>query len=68
MQLNIRDSEDFTVTLNLNINYELKYIETTVTARNKKANTVATKRFSAEAFADAIDYFEQQRQFLFGSN
>ena len=68
MQLKVNDTADFNIALTLNISYELKYIETTVSVWNKKANTVKTKTFPAQSFAEALDYFDRQERFLIGTN
>lgn len=39
MILKVRDEQDFNISMNLNINYELEYIELTVNVWNKKAHT-----------------------------
>lgn len=68
MRLKVHDTPDFNLTLDLNISYELKYIELTVCVWNKKAHTTKTKTFTAQNFAEALDYFEQQERFLLGAN
>ena len=47
MILKVRDEQDFNISMNLNINYELEYIELTVNVWNKKAHTQQTKTFTA---------------------
>ena len=54
MILKVRDENGFNISLNLNINYELEYIELTVNVRNKKAHTKQTKTFSASRFSEAL--------------
>jgi len=51
--------------MNLNINWELEYIEVTVSLENKKKHTRRTKTFPAAEFERAIAYFEEEeRMFL----
>ena len=49
MILKVRDEQDFNISMNLNINYELEYIELTVNVWNKKAHTQQTKTFTTTA-------------------
>ena len=51
MILKVRDEQDFNISMNLNINYELEYIELTVNVWNKKAHTQQTKTFTASRFS-----------------
>lgn len=67
MILKVRDENGFNISLNLNINNELEYIELTVNVRNKKAHTKQTKTFSASRFSEALAYYRQQEVFLFGN-
>lgn len=67
MILKVNDTPDFNVTLNLNINYDLEYIEFTVNAWNKKKHTKLTKQFPASDFSQALAYFKQQES-LFGAD
>lgn len=48
MILKVRDEQDFNISMNLNINYELEYIELTVNVWNKKAHTQQTKTFTGK--------------------
>lgn len=66
MILKVRDEGDFNLTMRLNINYDMEYIEVTVYVWNKKAHTTITKTFKADHFSEALRYFEQQEAFLFG--
>ena len=68
MILLVNDTETFNISLRLNINYELRYIELTVCCRNKQAGTIMLKRFDAAHFGEALDYFQAQERFFFGSN
>ena len=54
MILKVRDEQDFNISMNLNINYELEYIE-------------QTKTFAASRFSEALAYYRQQETFLFGA-
>ena len=67
MILKVRDENGFNISMNLNINYELEYIELTVNVWNKKAHTKQTKTFSASRFSEALAYYRQQETFLFGA-
>ena len=65
MILKVNDSVDFNLSMNLNINWELEYIDVTVSLENKKKNTRRTKTFSAAEFERAIAHFEEEeRMFL----
>lgn len=66
MILKVRDEGDFNLSMRLNINYDMEYIEVTVYTQNKKAHTAITKMFKADRFSEALRYFEQQEAFLFG--
>ena len=67
MILKVRDEQDFNISMNLNINYELEYIELTVNVWNKKAHTQQTKTFTASRFSEALAYYRQKETFLFGA-
>lgn len=67
MILKVRDEQDFNISMNLNINYELEYIELTVNVWNKKAHTQQTKTFTASRLSEALAYYRQQETFLFGA-
>lgn len=67
MILKVRDEQDFNISMNLNINYELEYIELTVSVWNKKAHTRQMKTFSASCFSESLAYYRQQEAFLFGN-
>lgn len=69
MILKVRDEGGFNLSMRLNINYDLEYIEVTVCAQNKKAHTAITRTFNAmnaNNFRDALAYFRQEEAFLFG--
>ncbi len=66
MTLKVRDEQEFNLSMNLNINYDLEYIEVTVTSWNKKAHTVVTKQFGAADFPAALAYYRNQEAFLLG--
>ena len=53
--------------MKLNVNYDLRVIEVTVTAWNKKQNTMQTKCFPAKDFSEALSYYELQEHFLLGA-
>ena len=66
MILKVRDEGDFKLSMRLNINYDMEYIEIAEYAQNKKAHTAITKTFKADHFSEALRYFEQQEAFLIG--
>ena len=66
MILKARDEGDFNLSMRLNINYDMEYIEITVHVWNKKAHTTIAKTFKADRFSEALRYFEQQEAFLLG--
>lgn len=66
MILKVIDEEDFNLSMALDINYELEYIEVIVKAQNKKRHTVEMKTFKAAQFSEALAYFDRQERFLFG--
>ena len=61
-----RDEGDFNLSMRLNINYDMEFIEITVHVWNKKAHTTIAKTFKADRFSEALRYFEQQEAFLLG--
>lgn len=67
MILKVNDTEDFNLAMKLNVNYDLRVIEVTVTAWNKKQNTMQTKCFPAKDFSEALSYYELQEHFLLGA-
>lgn len=64
MILKVNDTEDFNISMNLNIDFDLKYMEVTVTVWNKKNHTQQTKTFPAQEFSAALDYFDLQERFF----
>lgn len=62
MTLKVNDTCDFNLSLNLNVNYDLEYIELTVKFWNKKKHTIQTKQFSANDFSQALAYYNQQER------
>ena len=66
MILKVRDEGDFNLSMRLNINYDMEYIEVTVYVQNKRAHTAITKTYKADDFREALRYFEQKEAFLFG--
>ena len=65
MTLKVNDTPAFNLAMNLHINYDLEYIEVTVTFRNKEKHTRQTKQFPAAAFSDAIAHYEQLEKMFF---
>lgn len=68
MSLKVNDTRDFNVCLNLNINYDLEYIELTVNTWNKVKNTKQTKQFAPCDFSQALAYYDQQEKMLCKEN
>ena len=64
MILKVNDTKDFNVSMDLNINFDLKYMEVTVTVWNKKNHTKQTKTFPVQEFSAALDYFDLQERFF----
>lgn len=59
MILKVNDTSDFNLSLRLNINYDLEYIELTVCFHNKKKQTMETKCFPASKFSQALSCYKQ---------
>lgn len=68
MQLKVCDIDTFNVSMCLNVNYDLEYIDVTVSSWNKVAHTRETKQFKAAEFSDALKYFDRQTKFLIGDS
>ena len=66
MILKVRDEHGFNISMRLNVNYDLEYIELTVNVRNDRVNTMQTKTFAASQFSEALAYYRRQEAFLFG--
>lgn len=62
MILKVNDTHDFNISMHLNINYDLEYIELTVNTWNKANHTTQTKRFAASEFSQALAYYNQQEK------
>lgn len=62
MILQVNNTSMFNLSMRLNINYELRYIEVTVSLWNKAKHTTQTKTFPAAEFDKAIDYYNQQEK------
>lgn len=67
MILYVNDTTDFNISLKLNIELELEYIEIVVCIHNKKAHTIQTKQFPAQDFSKALAFYRQQEHLLIGS-
>lgn len=59
MILKVNDTPEFNLSLNMNVNYDLEYIELTVNLCNKKKHTALTKQFQASDFAAALACYRQ---------
>ena len=59
MTLKVNDTPEFNLSLNLNVNYDLEYIELTVNFWNKQKHTTQTKQFPASEFAAALACYKQ---------
>lgn len=53
-------NDRFTLTMILNINYDLAYIEVAVCLRDYIKHTAQTKQFPASKFDEALRYYKQQ--------
>lgn len=62
MLLKTNNTDDFSITLELNVYYNKKQIELVVDTWDKNAHTHNTKQFPASDFSQALDYFEQQER------
>jgi len=65
MTLRVNNTAAFNLEMNLNINYDLEYIEITVSFWNKAKNTIQTKTFPAADFAAALRCWEQWERMFF---
>ena len=63
MTLKCNDTEHINITMNLNINWGLEYMEITVTVWNKTARTRLTKQFAANELDKANAFFKLQERF-----
>ena len=62
MILKVNDNGDFNLSMVLHINYDLEYIECTVTLHNKRKHTAQLRRFPASQFPEALSYYKQQEE------
>ena len=62
MILKVNDTHDFNISMHLNINYDLEYIDLTVNTWNKVNHTTQTKQFSVNDFSQALAYYNQQEK------
>lgn len=60
MILKANTNDRFTLTMTLNINYDLAYIEVVVCLNNYIKHTAQTKTFPASKFDEALRYYKQQ--------
>lgn len=58
MTLKTHDSPFFNLSMVLNINYDLKYIEITVNLKDKKKHTTHTHAFPAADFSAALQTYD----------
>lgn len=64
MTLKCNDTEQFNISMNLNINWDLDSMGITVTVWNKDAHTRITKQFAANELGKANAFFKEQEYFL----
>lgn len=65
MTLKTNDTNIFNLSMNLNINYDLEYIEITVSFWNKEKHTIDTKTFQASQFSDALKHYNRLEKLFF---
>lgn len=63
MLLKVNDTPVFNLCMKLNINYDLEYIEITISLLNKAKNTKHTKTFPAADFSAALQCYETLNKF-----
>lgn len=63
MILKVNDTPVFNLRMMLNINYDLEYIEITISLWNKAKNTKVTKTFPADNFSAALQCYEMLNKF-----
>lgn len=66
MILKVNDADDFNISMKLEINYDIPYMEILVIVRNKKAHTTKMRQFHCDQLKEALQYFEQTEAFLIG--
>lgn len=63
MILKCNDTKQFNITMNLNINWDLEYMEITASVWNKVAHTMVTKQFAANELDKVNQFFKTQKRF-----
>lgn len=62
MILKVNDNANFNLSLKLNINYDMGYVEFCVILCNKINNRKQMKVFDANEFHHALNHYEQQEK------
>ena len=62
MILKVNDNENFNLSLKLNVNYDMGYVEFYVILYNKINNRKQMKVFDANEFDKALKHYEQQEK------
>lgn len=65
MTLKANNTDLFNLSMNLNINYDLEYIEITVSFWDKEKHTITTKTFPASDFSAALKRYNEIEKFFF---
>lgn len=64
MILKVVDNDQFNLAMNLIVNWDLEYIEITVTLWNKAKHVTKMKTFSAAQFPAAIACFDELKKLV----
>lgn len=65
MLLKGNESDFYSLSMRLNINYKLEYMEITVSFTNKLKNKQTTKQFSASEFSRALACYNEIENMMF---
>ena len=60
MIIKANNTPSFSISLNLSVNCEAEALDLTVTAWDKKNETVEKKQFAADSFPAALAYFREK--------
>lgn len=66
MILRVNDTDYANISMTLDVNYELKYINVIVKATNKVTHKATMKVFHANEFDQALAYYAKCEEFLCG--
>lgn len=67
MRLKVNDTEDYNLTLDLNVNYEHECISVSVTLWDKKKHTINSQAFAGDEFHKALSCYRQFENTYFGA-